>query len=431
MINKFLDYVKVSPTQYQACENAEKMLNEAGFEKINESSKWNLKLGGKYYITRNNSSCIAFTIPTELSNLSFNITAAHLDSPTFKLKPNFTLDGAYQKLNTEVYGGPIFFTWMDRPLNIAGRVVLKTNEGIKTVNVSLDDAVCMIPNCSIHYYRELNTGVKFNPQIDLLPLISDKSFGSVDIYDLVANKLNINKEDIISSDLFLALLDRGMLVGANKEFIMAPQIDNLECSFACVESLINSTNNKSVNVCALFDAEEIGSRTRSGAASTMLDQVLSRVAKNLGLTSEDYNVALANSFIVSADNAQGYHPNYPGKFDPTNASHMNKGIVIKNAARGSYSTDGLTLAYFKSICDEVEAKVQLNTNRSDVPGGSTLGCISLGQVSIPSVDIGLPQIAMHSAYETAGRYDLDELIKALKNFYSKNLKISDDNTYLF
>ena len=212
---------------------------------------------------------------------------------------------------------------------------------------------------------------------------------------------------------------------------MAPQIDNLECSFACCQSLINSTNTKSINVCALFDAEEIGSRTRSGAASTMLDSVLSRVITNLGLTFEDYNIALANSFIVSADNAQGFHPNYAGKFDPTNASYMNKGVVIKNAARGSYSTDGLSLAYFKSICDEVGAKVQLNTNRSDVPGGSTLGCISLGQVSIPSVDIGLPQIAMHSAYETAGRYDLDELLKALDNFYSKNLNIKDDNHFLF
>ena len=431
MINKFLDFVRVSPTQYQACDNIEKTLNEAGFTKLSESDKWNLSNGGKYYITRNNSSVIAFTLPTDLSNLSFNITAAHLDSPTFKLKPNFTIDGAYQKLNTEVYGGPIFSTWMDRPLNIAGRVVLKDEKGIRTVNVSLDDAVCMIPNCSIHYHRELNNGAKFNPQIDLLPIISDKSFGSVDIHDLVAKKLGVEKESIISSDLFLALLDRGMLVGANKEFIMAPQIDNLECSFACCQSLINSTNTKSINVCALFDAEEIGSRTRSGAASTMLDSVLSRVITNLGLTFEDYNIALANSFIVSADNAQGFHPNYAGKFDPTNASYMNKGVVIKNAARGSYSTDGLSLAYFKSICDEVGAKVQLNTNRSDVPGGSTLGCISLGQVSIPSVDIGLPQIAMHSAYETAGRYDLDELLKALDNFYSKNLNIKDDNHFLF
>ena len=170
MINKFLDFVRVSPTQYQACDNIEKTLNEAGFTKLSESDKWNLSNGGKYYITRNNSSVIAFTLPTDLSNLSFNITAAHLDSPTFKLKPNFTIDGAYQKLNTEVYGGPIFSTWMDRPLNIAGRVVLKDEKGIRTVNVSLDDAVCMIPNCSIHYHRELNNGAKFNPQIDLLPI---------------------------------------------------------------------------------------------------------------------------------------------------------------------------------------------------------------------------------------------------------------------
>ena len=286
----------------------------------------------------------------------------------------------------------------------------------------------MIPNCSIHYYPELNKGVQLNPQIDLLPILgTDKP----DLYKLIADKYNIAKDDIISSDLYLSVIDRGMIVGANNEFIMAPQIDNLECSFGCLKAFIESNNNQSINVCALFDNEETGSRTRQGAASTILDNVLQRAMQSLGKNYEDYQVALASSFIVSADNAHAYHPNYPGKYDQTNACHMNKGIVVKNAARGSYSTDGLTLAYFKSICEEVNALYQLNTNRSDIPGGSTLGCISLGHVSIHSVDIGLPQLAMHSAYETAGTKDLDELVKALKCFYSKKLKATKDGNLEF
>lgn len=428
MIYEFLDFVKVSPTAFHACENAHKLLDTNGFVRLNESEKWEIKPNGKYYITRNGSCLIAFTVPSNIDNLAFNIAAAHLDSPTFKLKPNFTLDGNYTKLNTEVYGGPILNTWLDRPLTIAGRVIVKNDKGINTLNVNLENPVCMIPNCSIHYYPELNKGVALNPQIDLLPILgTDKP----DLYQMIADKYSISKDDIVSSDLYLAVIDRGMLVGPKNEFIMAPQIDNLECSFGCLKAFIASSNSSSINVCALFDNEEIGSRTRQGAASTILDSVLQRVMVSLGKSNEDYQVALASSFIVSADNAHAYHPNYPGKYDQTNACHMNKGIVVKNAARGSYSTDGLTLAYFKTICEQAGAAYQLNTNRSDVPGGSTLGCISLGHVSIHSVDIGLAQLSMHSAYETAGSKDLDELTKALKCFYSKALKVTADGNLEF
>ena len=428
MINEFLNYVKSSPTAFHACENAAKKLEENGFVLLNEADKWDIKPNGKYYVTRNGSCIIAFMIPSSIDSLTFNISAAHLDSPTFKLKPNFTLDGNYIKLNTEVYGGPILNTWMDRPLTIAGRVIVKDEKGVHTMNVNLEKPVCMIPNCSIHYYPELNKGVQLNPQVDLLPLLGTNKN---DLYDFIANKYNLSKENIVSSDLYLALIDRGMLVGLNDEFIMAPQIDNLECSYGCLKAFIESSNSCSVNVCALFDNEEIGSRTRQGAASTVLDNILQRVMYSLGKTQEDYHRALASSFIISADNAHAYHPNYPNKYDQTNACHMNKGIVVKNAARGSYTTDGLTLAYFKSICNEAGALYQLNTNRSDIPGGSTLGCISLGHVSIHSVDIGLPQLAMHSAYETAGVKDLEELVKALKCFYLKTLRITKDGNLEF
>ena len=343
------------------------------------------------------------------------------------MKPNFSLEsGKYTKLNTEVYGGPIFNTWMDRPLNIAGRVIVKEDNTLKTKLLSFDKAMVMIPNCSIHYYHELNKGVALNPQSDLLPLFCDKTVKDVKLMSLIAEKLNIKEEDIVSTDLYLALLDRGCLCGANDEFIMAPQIDNLECSYAALTSFLQATTNKSINILAEFDNEEIGSRTRQGAQSMMLADTLKRISDCLGKTDEEHKMALSNSFIVSADNAQGFHPNYPHKYDPTNAVYLNHGIVVKNAARGSYTTDGMSQAYFKMVCERSNAKVQMNTNRSDVPGGGTLGAISLSNVSIHSVDIGLPQIAMHSACETAGALDYIEMVKALKEFYSMHLVVNND-----
>lgn len=425
-MQKLLNFIKNSPTAFHAAKNVSDILTRNGFIKLSENKKWDLISGGKYYITRNSSSVIAFEVPNDISELSFNITAAHLDSPTFKLKPNFTIDtGKYHMLNTEIYGGPILNTWMDRPLNIAGRVIVN-DDGLKTKLISFDKAMAIIPNCSIHYYPELNKGVQLNANNDLVPLMADKLFGETDLYTLIAEKLNISKDKIVSSDLYLSILDRGALGGLNDEFIMAPQIDNLECSYACLEAFINSKNVKSINVLALFDNEEIGSRTRQGAASAMLSDILERVSYSLNKNIEEHKMALANSFIVSADNAHGFHPNYPQKYDKTNTVYLNKGIVIKSAARGSYTTDALSAGYFKAICDLAGAKYQLNANRSDIPGGSTLGIVSLSNVSILSVDIGLPQLSMHSALETAGSLDYLELIKALKVFYEKHLLINSD-----
>lgn len=425
-MQKLLNFIKNSPTAFHAAKNISDVLTRNGFIKLSENKKWDLVNGGKYYITRNSSSVIAFTVPTDTTELSFNITAAHLDSPTFKLKPNFTIDtGKYAMLNTEIYGGPILNTWMDRPLNIAGRVIVEDN-GLKTKLISFDKAMAIIPNCSIHYYPELNKGVALNANNDLVPLMADKLFGNIDLNELIADKLNIAKEKIVATDLYLSILDRGNIGGLNDEFIMAPQIDNLECSSACLEAFVNSSNQKSVNVLALFDNEEIGSRTRQGAASQMLSDVLERVSYSLNKTIEEHKMALANSFIISADNAHGFHPNYPQKYDKTNTVYLNKGIVIKSAARGSYTSDAVSTGYFKTICELSNAKYQLNANRSDIPGGSTLGIVSLSNVSILSVDIGLPQLSMHSALETAGVNDYYELIKALNKFYELHLLINSD-----
>lgn len=424
-MQEFLEFLKTSKTGFHACSNSIKELEKNGYQRLNEQEDWSLTLGGKYYITRNYSSVFAFTIPNKLDNYGFNICAAHLDSPTFKLKPNFTLDtGKYIKLNTEVYGGPIYMSWLDRPLDIAGRVLVKENDKIVVKLFSFDKAICMIPNCSIHYNHDLNKGYAFNPQNELLPILTANR--DLDLLWAMANKLNVKKEDILSYDLYLSLLDRGTLVGLDNEFIMAPQIDNLECSFGILRSLLKANDTKKVNVMALFDNEEIGSRTRQGASSDVLAHLLERITLSLKLERKDYLKALTNSFFVSADNAQGYHPSYSQKYDPTNACYMNNGIVVKNAARGSYTTDAYSLAIFEEICNKANARYQLNTNRSDVPGGSTLGCLSLEQVSIPSVDIGLAQVAMHSAYETAGSKDLEDLVKALTKFYESNLVFIND-----
>lgn len=420
-MKEFLEFIKDTPTAFHASLKLKKMLLKEGFIELKEAEAWNLSLGGKYFIERNMSSILAFVIPLE-DPKGFHIAAAHLDSPTFKLKPNFTLEkGKYVKLNTEVYGGPIYSSWMDRPLGIAGRVFFLDNQDVKVKLVNINEPILCIPNLPIHYNRNVNQGVELNPQIDMLPLFAESKGTITSLYQKIAEVLHIEEELILSSDLYLTSLDRGCLIGANQEFMMAPQIDNLECSYGLMRGLLSSTLKDSVSVCALFDNEEIGSSTLQGADSTFLADVLKRISLALHKKEEEHFMALANSFLISADNAQGYHPNHPGKYDESNPCFMNEGIVIKNAANGSYTTSALSSALFQAICKKVGVPTQMTTNRSDIRGGSTLGAISLTHVSIPSVDIGLAQLAMHSSYETAGTKDLEYLIKAIKEYYSTSI----------
>ena len=424
----FLEFLKDSKTAFHAANKAKEILTNAGFIELNESKDFKLEKGKNYFYTRNNSSVIAFQIPNNLEGLGFNITAAHLDSPTFKLKPNFELDfGRYQKLNTEVYGGPIYYSWLDRPLDIAGRVLIKRGNSIESKLIEFNKGMAVIPSLAIHYNRDCNSNLKLNPQEEMLPIFADNDIQFGDLLEKIANKLNVSKDDILSHDLYLALLDRGMYVGENNEFIVAPQIDNLECSFVALNSIINSKPaNGTINVTVLFDNEEIGSRTRQGADSNLLDITLERIANSLGISKNDYYKALASSFFISLDNAQGFHPNYPSKFDSTNKCFMNDGVVIKSAARGSYTSDGYSIAIFKLLCENVEAKYQFMTNRSDMPGGSTLGAINISHISIPSVDIGFAQLAMHSSMETTGALDIEEMEKVIKYFYSRHLSFEED-----
>ncbi len=417
----FLDFIKKSKTMFHACKTVEDILSDLGFVKLNEGDEFNLK-GDKFYVTRNNSSIIAFTIPSDKSDLSLNIACAHLDSPTFKLKPNFTFEKkGYNMINTEVYGGPILHSFMNRPLDIAGRVFVKEKGKVVSKLISFDRAMCAIPSLSIHYDKKNN--IELNPQEDLIPLCGIEK---VNLLDLIAEKLGCKKDDIISHDLFLSCLDRGCYMGFNNEFIMAPQIDNLESAYSIVNSFIEAKNDKSINICALFDSEEIGSNTRCGARSTFLYDIISRISNKLNISNDKMSAIIQSSLSLSVDNAQGFHPNYSTKYDETNACKMNEGIVIKRAARGSYVTDGYSEAIFKYICDKACVKYQMFTNRSDMPGGSTLGALLLESLSIPSLDIGFAQIAMHSSMEVAGIKDLSYMHNALKAFYESHIKLLND-----
>ena len=427
---ELLKFIQESPTCFHAIKNICDILDQANYELLMENEHWNLVKGGKYYVVRNQSSVLAFTIPNNLDNLSFNISASHSDSPTFKIKPNFSLESVnfYQELNTEVYGGPIISTWMDRPLGVAGRVIVHASDTISTKLVKIDKDLLIIPHIAPHVASENLNGAKYNPQIDMLPLISTKD-QKCGLNDIIASTINVKKEDIIASELFLYVRDRGHVLGLDDEFIAAPQLDDLASAFGCLKGFVSASNEASINIYACFDNEEVGSRTKQGAGSKFLADTISRIGDALKLSATDISCALANSFIVSADNAHAVHPNQPGRTDAKNNALLNHGIVIKYNANQSYTTDAISSAYFETICKNASVPYQRYTNRSDVRGGGTLGAISTSQVSINSVDIGLPQLAMHSVMETAGSKDVSYLIKAMDEFYSSHSTLLVNGCY--
>lgn len=428
---ELMDFIKDSPTAFHVVKNFSTMLEKAGFIKLNERNKWKIEQGGKYYVTRNDSSIIAFQVPDNMDFYNFQIAAAHSDSPAFKIKenPEMVEDNNYVTLNVEKYGGMLMAPWFDRPLSVAGRVIIRENSGLKPVLVNVDRDLCVIPNLAIHMNRDVNNGIKYNPQKDMIPLFGE--IASKDKFDqIIANEAGVAIEDIISTDLFLYNRECGTIWGADNEFMSAPRLDDVMCAFSCIKALTdNKGNNKSVNVCAIFDNEEVGSTTKQGADSSFLYDVLSRISMCMGKDSEDFIRVCASSFMLSADNAHAVHPNYKEKADPTNRPYMNKGIVIKYNANQKYTTDAISASIFKEICKKVGVEVQSYVNRSDIPGGSTLGNISNSHVSLNTVDIGLAQLAMHSPYETAGVKDTENMIKAVKTFYETVVVTEEDGTY--
>lgn len=425
--HELLDFINSSPSCFHAIENIKQELLSNGYEELAESEKWNLEKGGKYFAIRNSSSVIAFEVGKKLVDESFNIVASHSDSPTFKVKENFelTVDGKYTQLNTEKYGGMIYSTWFDRPLSLAGRIVLEDGDKITTRLLNIDRDLLMIPNVAIHMNREVNKKMSYNEQIDLMPLFSieGEEGDETDLLDVVAEEMSIKRENIIDYDLFLYNRTSSSMWGKTNEFISSRQLDDLQCAFTSLKAFMASKNDKIVKVYACFDNEEVGSSTKQGAASTFLQDVLKRINSNLGYDSEDYYKALASSFMLSADNAHAVHPNHPEKSDPKNRVYMNEGIVIKFNANQHYTTDGISAAVFKKICKKADVPIQYFTNRSDIAGGGTLGNCAIGNVSIKMVDIGLAQLAMHSCYETAGAKDTYYMVKGITEFY--NTKITE------
>lgn len=416
---KCLTFIDGSVSCYHAVEQVEKRLLESGFVQLDEKDPWKIVPGGSYYVKRGGSSLAAFKIPdSEIKG--FHMVASHSDSPCFKIKtnPEMTPEDKYLRLNVEGYGGMIQSTWFDRCLSVAGRVVCAGKDGLRAVNVKIDEDLLVIPNLAIHMNRNINKGVELNIQTDLLPLMgSPKTKGK--LKEKLAYLAGAKEEEILGSDLFLYVREKGKLAGAEKELMISPRLDDLECVFASTEAMIATAPKDYCNICAVFNHEEVGNHTREGAASTFLKDTLERIGEGLGKTGGDYLRLLADSFMISADNAHALHPNHPEKADPVNRPVLNGGIVIKHHGGQRYTTDGFSEAYMKYLCTTADVPYQDYHNRSDIEGGSTLGNVSAGQVSVSSADIGLAQLAMHSAVETAGSRDVEYLVRVLKKFYEK------------
>lgn len=421
---ELLTFIEKSYSAFHAIENIKEELNKNGFEELLESKSWKLENGKKYYVTRNSSSIIAFHIGEDLENYSFNMTASHSDSPVYKIKENYEIESGknYIQINTEKYGGMLHSTWLDRPLSVAGRLVVKEGNKLVTKLVNVDRDLLLIPNMAIHMNRDANSGMKYNEQIDMIPLFGCAEEGKGEFMNVVAEAANISKEDILSHDLFLYNRMSPSIWGSKGEFISSAKLDDLQCAFASLKAFVSAYSKKSINVYSCFDNEEVGSQTKQGAGSTFLIDTLNRINEGLGKTKEDYHKAIASSFLLSADNAHAVHPNHPEKSDPTNRVYINQGIVIKYNANQRYTTDGVSAAVFKTLCERAGVPYQLYTNRSDVAGGGTLGNVATTHVSIKMVDIGLAQLAMHSSYETAGIKDTKYMIKAIEEFYNSHLE---------
>lgn len=414
-VKKMLTFIQSSPTCYHAVENAGRELEKAGYGQLQENERWELAMGGKYYVTRNGSSLIAFQLPTGKPK-GFHMIASHGDSPCFKLKesPEIRMEDAYVKLNVEKYGGMILSTWLDRPLSVAGRVVLTGGAGVRNVAISRD--LLVIPNLAIHMNPDINKGMEYNVQNDMLPLYAEGGSGKP-FMELVAEEIGILPEDILGSDLFLYNREKGRRFGARGEFVCAPRLDDLACVYTSLQAMLRGKPETYANLLVIFDNEEVGSTTKQGAASTFLQDTLMRIVESLKMKREDYSRLLADSFMISADNAHAVHPNHPEKADPTNRPYLNRGIVIKHHGSQKYTTDAVSAAVIKNICIQAGVPWQNYANRSDIAGGSTLGNISAAQVPVSTADVGLAQLAMHSAYETAGAEDIGYMIRMMEHFY--------------
>jgi len=416
-INKLCAFLDASHSVYHAHAYLVNELKCAGYTRLSEAESWQIVPGGKYYVSRGGTALVAFRIP-ENTPKGFMMSASHADRPTFKVKENSELCGVYTRLAVERYGGMLMAPWLDRPLSVAGRVLVETENGVEAKLIDIDRDLLMIPNVAIHMNRSANDGYKWNPAVDTIPLMGGKD---------TEGKFHALLEEaaggkILGHDLYLYVRQKATVWGIDSEFISSAALDDLECAWGCTQGFLKAGESESIPVLCVFDSEEVGSNSNQGAASTLLSDTLSRICSALDLS---LSRMLAQSFMISADNAHALHPNHPEYADAGNAPVLGGGIVLKFSANQRYCTDGVSAAVFRKVCAGAEVPVQTFFNRADTLGGSTLGNISLTQVSVPTADIGLPQLAMHSCYETAAVDDAAYLERAMTAYYSSALELTE------
>ena len=430
-VQKLFRFLDESPTCYHAAANAKAALTAAGAVELRESEQWKLEKGTLYVVERGDSALVAFRVP-EGPFHGFLMAAAHSDSPTFKVRETAEAASAGNtlRLSVEPYGGGVWRGWLDRPLSVAGRVMIRQGDRLVSRLVNIDRDLLVIPGVAIHMDRSVNKGAELNPAVDLLPLLGcGKEPGA--FRKLIAEAAGVREEHLLSTELFLYPRTKAVQTGLNGEFIVSPRLDDLQCVFGCLEGFLAAKPGGSLPVLAVFNNEEVGSNTRQGADSTFLTDVLERIAHGCGLDSEGWKAAVANSFMVSADNAHAIHPAHPEYADKGECPVLGGGIVIKYNANQRYTTDAVSGAVFQAICQEAGVPVQRYSNRADLPGGSTLGNISTAHLSVPTVDIGLPQLAMHSVCETAGAADTEHLVKAMTAYFSRDFHRDRDGGIVF
>lgn len=420
-----LDFIYESPTSFQATENLSNILQENGFMELRENEEWSLERNRKYYIRKNDSALIAFRTGTDdPARAGFRIIAAHSDSPALKIKPAPELsEGSYLKLNTEVYGGPILNTWLDRPLALAGRLSYRGDNPLfpESTLVNINKPLALIPNLAIHLNPEVNKGIELNRQKELLPLlkIMEEGFEKDDyLISVLSVESGIPAERILDFELYFYEYEKGTICGIEEEFISSGRLDNLAMVHAGLTALLRAEENDATQVLVVFDNEEVGSMTKQGADSPFLANTLERISLSYSYSRENYFRSLASSFMISADMAHAVHPNYPEKHDPSNKNYLNKGPVIKVSANQRYTSDSDSVAVCRELCRRAEIPYQIFVNRSDQRGGSTIGPVSASQLDIRSIDVGNPLLAMHSIRELAGVDDQYYMIRLFAEFYN-------------
>ena len=429
MYDDLVEFLQESVTPFHAAATAESWLRAAGFTRLEEADYWNLEPGKGYYTTRNGSSVVAWRVPDHAVG-GWRIVASHSDSPTWKIKTDIVENDGCRRLSVEGYGGMIMSTWLDRPLTVGGRVIVKTEDGIESRLVCIDRDLLVIPSLAIHFQRDINKGHTFNPQVDMQPLWGPA--GSRTLTDLVAEELGVDTADILDSDLQLVTRQAPTQIGPDGEFFMAPRIDDLECAATTLLGFLDAaaeTDSACAPVWAMLDNEEVGSSSRMGAESSYLRDVLDRIVDAIPHSGQAMHRAMANSFMLSADNAHATHPNFPQKSDPCAPVRLGGGVVLKYNASQKYTTNAVSGAIFRAICEKADVPVQVFTNRADEAGGSTLGNLQSHTLPIPMADIGLAQLAMHSAVETASVADAEAMTKAVAAFYRVHLRALGDGTY--